>query len=103
MSFIYQIRKATAEQVYLVLLQNGSLVSEEKTEKALEIVSETYWDGDMETAKVKKLEVFEILRLDVGVGQSKTTANVTSSKGGRKSTTLDENESYSSLVESSGF
>ncbi|PPD83230.1 hypothetical protein GOBAR_DD19843 [Gossypium barbadense] len=83
--------------------KNGSLVSEEKTEKALEIVSETCWDGDMETAKVKKLEVFEIVGLDVGVGQSKTTANVTSNKGGRKSTTLDENESYSSLVESSGF
>ncbi|TYI32484.1 hypothetical protein ES332_A04G066500v1 [Gossypium tomentosum] len=98
-----KIRKATAEQVYLVLLQNGSLVSEEKTEKALEIVSETCWDGDMETAKVKKLEVFEIVGLDVGVGQSKTTGNVTSNKGGRKSTTLDENESYSSLVESSGF
>ncbi|KAH1063695.1 hypothetical protein J1N35_028682 [Gossypium stocksii] len=98
-----KIRKATAEQVYLVLLQNGSLVSEEKTEKALEIISETCWDGDMETAKVKKLEVFEIVGMDVGVGQSKATANVTSNKGGRKSTTLDENESYSSLVESSGF
>ncbi|KAH1046925.1 hypothetical protein J1N35_037709 [Gossypium stocksii] len=35
--------------------KNGSLVSEEKTEKALEIVSKTCWDGDVETAKVKKL------------------------------------------------
>jgi len=35
---ITQIRKTSAEQVYLVLLQNGNLVSEESMEKALEIV-----------------------------------------------------------------
>ncbi|KAL4281346.1 hypothetical protein GQ457_03G024830 [Hibiscus cannabinus] len=98
-----KIRKAAAEQVYLVLLQNGSLVSEEKSEKAIEIVSETCWDGDMETAKLRKMELLEIAGLDAGVGQLKSTSNVTSSKAGKNSTTVDENESYSSLVESTGF
>ncbi|KAE8691838.1 Tubulin-folding cofactor D [Hibiscus syriacus] len=98
-----KIRKAAAEQVYLVLLQNESLVSEEKNGRALEIVSETCWDGDMETTKVKKMELLEIVGVDAGVGQLKTSSNVTSSKAGKKSTTVDENESYSSLVESTGF
>ncbi|CBI20074.3 unnamed protein product, partial [Vitis vinifera] len=32
-----KIRKASAEQVYFVLLQNGELVIEDKMEKALEL------------------------------------------------------------------
>ncbi|XVF18437.1 hypothetical protein REPUB_Repub11eG0021500 [Reevesia pubescens] len=95
-----KIRKAAAEQVYLVLLQNGSLVSEEKTEKALEIISETCWDGDIETAKLMKMELYEIAGLDVA--QLKTTEKV-ANKNDKKSAALDENESYSSLVESTGF
>ncbi|OMO78559.1 Armadillo-like helical [Corchorus capsularis] len=95
-----KIRKASAEQVYLVLLQNGSLVSEEKTDKALEIISETCWDGEMETAKLKKLELYEIVGLDVG--PLKTTGKVPNQEV-KKSAAPDENESYSSLVESSGF
>ncbi|XP_022717392.1 tubulin-folding cofactor D isoform X2 [Durio zibethinus] len=95
-----KIRKAASEQVYLVLLQNGSLVSEEKTDKALEIISETCWDGDVETAKLMKLELLEIAGLDVG--QLKTTEKVRK-KDDKKSAAPDENESYSSLVESTGF
>ncbi|XVF79544.1 hypothetical protein PTKIN_Ptkin14bG0231600 [Pterospermum kingtungense] len=93
-----KIRKVAAEQVYLVLLQNGSLVSsEEKTGKALEIISETCWDGDMETAKLMKLELYEIAGLDIG--QLKTSEKVAKNK----SAAPDENESYSSLVDSTGF
>ncbi|KAK6260823.1 Tubulin-specific chaperone D [Theobroma cacao] len=95
-----KIRKASAEQVYLVLLQNGSLVSEEKTDKALEIISETCWDGDMETTKLMKLELYAIAGLDVG--PLKTTDKVPN-KDVKKSAAPDENESYSSLVESTGF
>lgn len=98
--FIYQIRKAAADQVYLVLLQNGSIVSEEKTDKALEIISETCWDGDLETAKLMMLELYEIAGLDVG--QLKTSEKV-AKKDDKKSAAADENESYSSLVDSSGF
>ncbi|XVE63278.1 hypothetical protein DITRI_Ditri07aG0007200 [Diplodiscus trichospermus] len=95
-----KIRKVAAEQVYLVLLQNGSLVSEEKTDKALEIISETCWDGDLETAKVMKVQLYEIAGLDVG--QVKTTEKVPKMDD-KKSAAADENESYASLVESSGF
>ncbi|XP_039064619.1 tubulin-folding cofactor D-like [Hibiscus syriacus] len=73
-----KIRKAAAEQVYLVLLQNESLVSEENTKRYSKL--------------------FQKL-----LGMLKTTSNVTSSKAGKKSTTVDENESYSSIVESTGF
>ncbi|XWS27418.1 hypothetical protein CRYUN_Cryun26dG0113500 [Craigia yunnanensis] len=56
-----KIRKAAAEQVYLVLLQNGSLVSEEKTDKALEIISETCWDGDMEQQSLRRWNCMKLL------------------------------------------
>lgn len=101
-SVVNQIRKASAEQVFLVLLQNGNLVAEDKIEKALEIISETCWDGDMDLAKHQRLELFETVGLEVGpLGKnSDGTPRKTSSK---KPTNLDENASYSSLVESSGF
>ncbi|RVW66883.1 Tubulin-folding cofactor D [Vitis vinifera] len=42
-----KIRKASAEQVYFVLLQNGELVIEDKMEKALELFPKLA--GKMET------------------------------------------------------
>ncbi|XP_004497155.1 tubulin-folding cofactor D [Cicer arietinum] len=97
-----KIRKASAEHVYLVLLQNGNLVAEDKIEKALEIISETCWDGDMYLSKHQRLELFELVGLKVKIlgKYSDGTSRKTSSK---KPTDLDENASYSSLVESSGF
>lgn len=99
---VNQIRKASAEHVYLVLLQNGNLVAEDKIEKALEIISETCWDGDMYLSKHQRLELFELVGLKVKIlgKYSDGTSRKTSSK---KPTDLDENASYSSLVESSGF
>lgn len=97
-----KIRKASAEQVYLVLLQNESLVGEDKIEKALEVVSDTCWDGDMDTAKHKRLELCDLLGLEVepsGDGASSKSSGSSS----KKRVDLDENASYSSLVESSGF
>ncbi|WJX15239.1 hypothetical protein P8452_05407 [Trifolium repens] len=96
-----KIRKASAEHVYLVLLQNGNLVAEDKIEKALEIISETCWDGDMSLTKHQRLELFELVGLEVGSsGKNSDGTRKTSSK---KPKDLDENASYSSLVESSGF
>ncbi|GAU17999.1 hypothetical protein TSUD_51090 [Trifolium subterraneum] len=96
-----KIRKASAEHVYLVLLQNGNLVAEDKIEKALEIISETCWDGDMSLTKHQRLELFELVGLEVGPpGKNSDGTRKTSSK---KPKDLDENASYSSLVESSGF
>ncbi|KAI4356773.1 hypothetical protein L6164_000767 [Bauhinia variegata] len=97
-----KIRKASAEQVYLVLLQNGNLVAEDKIEKALEIISETCWDGDLDLAKQQRLELYDTLGLEVG--SLPKNGDGASSKTIRKNPAeLDENASYSSLVESSGF
>ena len=97
-----QIRKASAEQVYLVLLQNGGLVAEIKMEKALEIISETCWEGDMEAAKIRRLELYDIAGLDTDILR-KASSRESNKDSNRKPTTTDENASYSSLVESSGF
>ncbi|XP_061363955.1 tubulin-folding cofactor D [Gastrolobium bilobum] len=97
-----KIRKASAEQVYLVLLQNGNLVAEDKIEKALEIISETCWDGDMDLAKHQRLELYETVGLEVEpLGKNSDGASTKPSS--KKPKDLDENASYSSLVESSGF
>ncbi|WCJ22886.1 Tubulin-specific chaperone D [Euphorbia peplus] len=97
-----KIRKASAEQVYLVLLQNGNLVVEEKMEKALEIVSETCWDGDIEAAKRQRSELYDITGLEPGqlLGSRDLVLKRDSVK---RPTANDENASYSSLVESTGF
>ncbi|TKY50779.1 Tubulin-folding cofactor D [Spatholobus suberectus] len=97
-----KIRKASAEHLYLVLLQNGNLVAEDRIDKALEIISETCWDGDMDLAKHQRLKLYEVVGLEAGLlgNNSDGTSRKTDSK---KPTDLDENASYSSLVESSGF
>ena len=97
-----QIRKASAEQVYLVLLQNGNLVPEDKMERALELISETCWDGDIEEAKQQRLQLYEIAGLDPGP-ILKSTSSVPKKAGERGQPLFDENASYATLVESSGF
>ncbi|KAM5554218.1 hypothetical protein ABKV19_022546, partial [Rosa sericea] len=96
-----KIRKASAEQVYLVLLQNEGLVAEDKIDKALEIISETCWKGDTEAvAKLQRFELYGMAGLDTDLIR-KTSNRV--STGNRSATITDENASYSSLVDSSGF
>ncbi|OIV90959.1 hypothetical protein TanjilG_16919 [Lupinus angustifolius] len=96
-----KIRKASAEQAYLVLLQNGDLVAEDKIDKAIEIICESCWDGDADLAKHRRLELYETVGLDAGaLGKNSDASRKTNNK---KPTNLDENASYSSLVESSGF
>ncbi|KAJ4980759.1 hypothetical protein NE237_031596 [Protea cynaroides] len=95
-----KIRKAAADQVYLVLLQSGNLVAEDKLGKALEILSETCWDGDLAEAKHQRLQLYEMAGLETGVLISSSRE---SSKNDDKRATADENASYSSLVGSSGF
>lgn len=98
---VLQIRKASADQVYLVLLQNGNLVAEDKMEKALEIISETCWEGDLEEAKRRKLQLYETAGLETGSLSSIGTKGL--HKITEKKATTDEHESYSSLVDSTGF
>ncbi|XP_062091606.1 tubulin-folding cofactor D [Humulus lupulus] len=96
-----KIRKAAAEQVYLVLLQNGNLVNEDKIEKALEIISETCWDGDMEASRLERLELYDMAGLEAELLRKLSGGPKKNSE--KKPTATDENASYSSLVGSSGF
>lgn len=100
-----QIRKASAEQAYLVLLQNGGLVREDKIEKAVEIVSETCWEGDIGAAKQRRSELFDMAGLELSSLVKSHTTNGGTSNGtdGKKPlAAADENASYASLV-GSGF
>uniref|UniRef100_A0A1D1Z903 Tubulin-specific chaperone D n=1 Tax=Anthurium amnicola TaxID=1678845 RepID=A0A1D1Z903_9ARAE len=95
-----KIRKSAADQLYLVLLQNGNLVEEDKLGAALETLTETCWEGDLEEAKHQRLQLCEM----AGLGEA--TYSQMSKKSGKsyvKNTFTDENMSYSSLVGSSGF
>ncbi|GAV78658.1 TFCD_C domain-containing protein [Cephalotus follicularis] len=97
-----KIRKASSEQVYLVLLQNGSLMADDRMEKAVEIISETCWEGEIEAAKQQRAKLYDMAGLDMGLVLK--TGNKVSNQNGQKGTIVaDENASYSSLVESSGF
>ncbi|KVH89203.1 Armadillo-like helical [Cynara cardunculus var. scolymus] len=97
-----KIRKACAEQVYLVLIQNGDLVAEENLENALEIVSECCWEGDMEEAKHQKLKLCGLANLDAEQ-LLMHRSQISGKASERKPRADDENESYSSLVGSAGF
>lgn len=100
--FFFQIRKSAADQVYLVLLENGNLMEEDKLDKATEIVMETCWEGDVEEAKKRRLQLCEMANL--GTGQTVNATLRESSKAvERRRVSADENSSYSSLVGSAGF
>jgi hypothetical protein len=95
-----KIRKACAEQVYLVLIQNENLVEEDKIEEAMQIISETCWEGDVEEAKQRKLQFCHVTHLQTsGQNIGKNLKRV----GDLRTATNDENASYSSLVGSAGF
>ncbi|EOA23407.1 hypothetical protein CARUB_v10016587mg [Capsella rubella] len=98
-----KIREVAAEQVYLALLQNGILVAEEKMEKVIEIISESCWEADMESTKTQRLELCELAGLDYEVVFKTRNRLATRGIVGNETTASDENASYSSLVDSSGF
>lgn len=77
-------------------------MAEDKIEKALEIISETCWDDDMDLIKHQRLEFFELAGLEAGP-LDKNSDGTTTKTSTKKPENLDENASYSSLVESSGF
>ncbi|CAN8280534.1 unnamed protein product [Cochlearia groenlandica] len=97
-----KIRKEAAEQVYVALLQNGILVTENKMERVVEIISESCWEDDIESTKCQRLELCELAGLDHEV-VFKTRRRVAKDMAGKKMAMSDENASYSSLVDSSGF
>ncbi|KAJ3682191.1 hypothetical protein LUZ60_014764 [Juncus effusus] len=98
------IRKSAADKVFLVLEEKGDVFSSEKKDKAIEVVIETPWDGDdLEMVKIKRLELFEILELDASICQSKASRVRRKAEASMKASKNDENTSYSSLVDFSGF
>ncbi|KAL0339271.1 UNVERIFIED_CONTAM: Tubulin-folding cofactor D [Sesamum angustifolium] len=97
-----KIRKSAAEQVYLVLLENGDLIDEDKLNEATEIITETCWEADIEEAKKRRLQLCEMANL--GTAQiSKATEKESKKVVEKRLESADENASYSSLVGSAGF
>ncbi|KAL6538962.1 hypothetical protein OROMI_025288 [Orobanche minor] len=95
-----KIRRTAAEQV-LSVIQVKILVrpGESKLHNAVKIVSETCWEGDLEAAKQQRFELYNIAGLETDLIRSRSSNN----NGCRNAVTVDENESYSSLVEFSGY
>lgn len=98
-STILQIRKAAADQVYLVLLQNDDLIMSGNMDKAQELLAETCWEGDVEEARRRRSEINEMAGFRV------TTTQKSGNQETRRTvaTSTDENKSYSSLVDFSGY
>lgn len=70
-------------------------------ERALEVLSETCWEGAAEEAKSRRLQLCEMAGVDGGACQK--ASGKSSKLVGRQPTSTDENMSYSSLVGFSGF
>ncbi|KAH7659511.1 Tubulin-specific chaperone D C-terminal protein [Dioscorea alata] len=99
-----KIRKAAADQVYLALLQNTNIIGDDKMDMALEVVSETCWDGALEEAKQGRLRLSDIAGLESDSSVLKATTIHESTHGRVERTSgADENETYSSLVGAAGF
>lgn len=88
-----------------MLLQNEKLVSENNTERVLEIISDTCWEGDIEVVKKQKVLLYQTAGLESWLPLNAMDGVLSSSGDGGKNkpTAVDENASYSSLVGSSGF
>lgn len=71
-------------------------------EKALEIISETCWEGDIEEAKQRRLELHDMAGLETGL-LPKIGNGASNRDGEKRPTASDENASYSSLVGSTRF
>ncbi|VAH17221.1 unnamed protein product [Triticum turgidum subsp. durum] len=98
-----KIRKAAADQVYLVLLQNDSLISAEDMDKAQEVLAETCWEGDVEEARHRRSELNAMAGFGVATSQKSENRQGARAPDVRNAASTDENTSYSSLVEFSGY
>uniref|UniRef100_A0A0E0EZR5 Uncharacterized protein n=1 Tax=Oryza meridionalis TaxID=40149 RepID=A0A0E0EZR5_9ORYZ len=98
-----KIRKAAADQVYLVLLQNDSLIAAENIDKAQEVIAETCWEGDVEEARRKRSELNEMAGFGAATPQKPGNEETRRKTDVRNAASTDENKSYSSLVDFSGY
>lgn len=99
-----KVRKACADQVYLFLLQNGEqFLGDNTLNEVIELIGETCWDGPKEEAKIQMDKLFGIFHLKAPP-VLQLASRKSDQKGSQHNTgKSDENESYSSLVDSSGF
>nr|CAB3494231.1 unnamed protein product [Digitaria exilis] len=97
-----KIRKAAADQVYLVLLQNDGLIPPDNMDKAQELLAETCWEGDIEEARRHRSEINDMagFRVSTSLKSEKETRRTVDA---RSTVSTDENKSYSSLVDFSGY
>nr|CAB3499184.1 unnamed protein product [Digitaria exilis] len=97
-----KIRKAAADQVYLVLLQNDGLIPPDNMDKAQELLAETCWEGDIEEARRNRSEINDMagFRVSTKLKSEKETRRTVDA---RSTVSTDENKSYSSLVDFSGY
>ncbi|KAF0928817.1 hypothetical protein E2562_010685 [Oryza meyeriana var. granulata] len=98
-----KIRKAAADQVYLVLLQNDSLIATENMDKAQEVLAETCWEGDVEEARRRRSELNDMAGFGAATSQKTGNEETRRKTDLRNATSTDENKSYSSLVDFSGY
>ncbi|KAJ7541816.1 hypothetical protein O6H91_10G078100 [Diphasiastrum complanatum] len=100
-----KVRKITAEQLYLLLIQRGEeLMSGGSINTALDLISETCWDGPLEgSAEVKAT----LTSFAVGQKRMQCSENMGSQaprqEYKKSSAPSDENESYASLVDAAGY
>lgn len=98
-----KIRKAAADQVYLVIMQNTSLMAEDRVERSLEILAETSWDGSLDHAKQRKMELIQLAGFDGNTAFSVSVKEMSRLGEPADKAASDENLSYSSLVDFTGF
>ncbi|CAN6304622.1 unnamed protein product [Urochloa humidicola] len=98
-----KIRKAAADQVYLVLLQNDDLIPLENMDKAQELLADTCWEGDVEEAQRKRSQINEMAGFRVPTSLKSENQETKRTGDVRSAASTDENKSYSSLVDFSGY
>ncbi|CAM6128397.1 unnamed protein product [Calypogeia fissa] len=97
-----KVRKFCAEQLYLLLLQTGEeLVGSDSTEKALELIGETCWDGQVEGISVHKDQLYTLFHLDSTSRQPHFAPKERAT--GKIKTLIDENNNYAALVDAAGY
>jgi hypothetical protein len=100
-----QVRKYTAEQLYVRLLTLGGDDDDgdvdEQTEAAMEVLSGTRWDADVGVVKAARTRLYAPLKLTPPVLKAKREAG----DGGARAAGVaaDEHASYASLVDTAGY
>ena len=85
-----------------MLLQNDDLIPSENMDKTQELLAETCWEGDVEEVRCKRSQINEMagFRIATSLKSENQETRITDA---RNIVSTDENKSYSSLVDFSGY